>query len=93
MITKIRTLPSNCSMMWRTTWATMRTTIRIKITKKVRNFEVTLASQLLALLLNEIDAFNETHKNDLEATEAMEMELEGKFCSLIKLMWFRGSCI
>lgn len=67
--------------------------IRIKITKKVRNFEVTLANQLLALLLNEIDAFNDTHKNDLEATEAMEMELEGEFCSLIKLMWFRGSCI
>lgn len=61
--------------------------------KKVRNFEVTLANQLLALLLNEIDAFNEAHKNDLEATEAMEMELEGELYSLFKLMWFRGSCI
>ena len=58
-----------------------------------RKIMLTLTNQSLALLLNEIDVFNEAHKHDLDATEAMEMELEGEFCSLIKLMWFRGSCI
>ena len=52
------------------------------------------ASKLIeALLLNEIEALNEVHKYDLDTVEAIELEIEGERRKVIKLMWFRSSCI